>query len=66
MLYLYDLDWHVDSIDYNFTIDCLKSVNLLCCRNEAHADKIEELCGRRPVIVSNNLKELVDDLRNTK
>lgn len=60
VFYLYDLNWHEKSLNYEFTLDAIRSADVLICRSSYHADKIEEYSGRRPLIISEiNIEEIV-------
>ena len=61
IFYLYDLDWHINSMNYKFTLECMLSADIFLARSSYHADKIEEYCGRRPQLITEiNLKEIVN------
>lgn len=60
IFYLYDLNWHEKSLNYEFTLNAINSADVLICRSSYHADKIEEYSGRRPLIISEiNFEEIV-------
>ncbi len=60
IFYLYDLNWHTDSIKYEYTLSALNNSDCLICRCEDHAIKIEEYCGRKPLIINEiNLEEII-------
>ena len=62
MFYLYDLNWHEKSLNYGFTLDAIRSPDILICRSKEHADKIEEYSGRRPLIITEiNFEEIVNE-----
>jgi len=57
VFYLYDLNWHKKSLNYKFTMDALLTPEILFCRSTYHADKIEEYCGRRPIVINKTIFE---------
>lgn len=61
ILYLYDINWNVTSLNYEHTLSALNNVDCLICRCKDHAVKIEEYCGRKPLIINEiNLEEIVN------
>ena len=63
VFYVYDLDWHEKSLNYEFTLSALRGADVLICRSVSHANKIEEYCGRRPLVMSKiNFEKVIKDV----
>ena len=63
VFYVYDLDWHEKSLNYEFTLSALRGADVLICRSVSHANKIEEYCGRRPLVMSKiNFEEVIKNV----
>lgn len=66
IFYVYDLNWHIDSISYKNTIEAFAVSDYLIARSEWHANKIEEYCGRRPLIITDiNLESIINECSST-
>jgi len=63
IFFIYDLDWHITGLSYKNVIKSLHYPDILLCRNKDHAKKIEEYCGRKPLVLSEiNFKEVINGL----
>lgn len=59
----YDLNWHIESIDFNNTYKALTSCDLLIARTPYHVTKIREICGREAKIITEiNLEQEIKNL----
>lgn len=66
--YVYDLDWHDNDISYERNIELMRDAEVLLCRCQDHAVKIEDYCGRKPVVCDlsyESIKEQVNGQKKT-
>ena len=65
VLYLYDLNWHNDSLSYQLTVEALNGADYLVCRCEDHQNEIYEYCGRKPELIESlNFSKLLEEANN--
>lgn len=63
IFYPYDLNWYIESVDFNNTYFALTNCDLLIARCPYHAKKIEEICGRMPKLITEiNLEQEINEL----
>lgn len=61
IFYLYDLSWHLDSINYDFTLEAIQNSDYVIVRCEDHAKKVEEYTGFKPLVITNiNLMDIIN------
>lgn len=60
---LHDLNWHVDSINYRFTIKALKENDYLICRSEDHIKKINEMVDKKVLLLKDiDLERMINEI----